>query len=410
MTLAEWLARIERLHPTEIEMGLERIGAVARRLGLLPLAAPAVVVAGTNGKGSTVTLIDALARAGGMRTVRYSSPHILCFNERVRCNGRPATDAELVAAFDAVEAARQGISLTYFEFSTLAALYWFAGQKPDLYILEVGLGGRLDAVNLVDADVAVMTSLGLDHTDWLGDTIEQIAFEKAGIRRAGKPLVCGAQNLPESIAERCAADGVELLRSGDQFGMADQLYWQKASGEQGAIGLLGPVPLGADNLACAVQALACLERLPDAAIPLVAQQTSAPGRAQALLINGVQWILDVGHNAEALERFAAQVPSAEGERRVLVAMLADKPARQALKAFESMRPRWYLAGLEGARGQSAQQLREALSNGEVASCFPSVAQAVECIREDSTSGDQVLVFGSFHTVAQAAMALGIDLE
>lgn len=410
MTLERWLARIERLHPSEIEMGLGRVGAVANQMKLLPLPAPSIVVAGTNGKGSTVTLIDALARAAGLRTVRYSSPHLLRFNERVRCNGMPATDAELVDAFNAVDAARGDISLTYFEFTTLAALWWFARQQPDVYVLEVGLGGRLDAVNLVDADVAVITSLGLDHTDWLGDDLAQIAREKAGIRRPHKPLLFGGDNLPDDIVQLCSDDHVPLYMAGQHFAGTPQLFWSDRSGQQQSLKLPDRVALGTDNLACAVQALAMLERLPVTAIEAIAVNTQAPGRCQAMMLDGVQWIFDVGHNAEALRRFASRVPRQQGVRYALVAMLVDKPAARALSAFESPPPHWYLAGLDGSRGQTAQQLSMALPAHHLAHCFDDVAQAVTALRAKVVSGDQVLVFGSFHTVAQAAVALGIELE
>ncbi len=411
MTLASWLARIERLHPTEIEMGLQRVGDVARRMQLLPLPAAAIVVAGTNGKGSTVTLIDALARAAGLRTVRYSSPHLQSFNERVRCNGQVAPDAELVAAFEAVEAARADTSLTYFEFTTLAALWWFARQQPQLYILEVGLGGRLDAVNLVDADVAVLTSLGFDHTDWLGDTLEQIGMEKVGIARPGRPLLCAADNLPAIVAAHCQQQQIPLWRLGEKFGADAQLYWQDHDGQQCSVALPEQVPLGADNLACAVQALACLGYLAAGQIERVASQTQAPGRCQSIWHDGVEWVFDVGHNAEALARFARRLPPTAGRRHALVAMLADKPARAALQAFESLSLHWYLAGLSGHRGQSAEQLRAALaSSDDQVDCFLSVAEAVDALKATLVEGDQVLVFGSFHTVAQAATALGVELE
>jgi len=410
VTLAQWLARLERLHPTEIELGLARISAVARRLDILPLPAPAIVVAGTNGKGSTVALIDALARAAGLRTVRYTSPHLQTFNERIRCNGVAAPDAELVSAFEAVDAARQDVSLTYFEFTTLAALWWFRRQAPDLYLLEVGLGGRLDAVNIVDAQVAVVTSLGFDHTDWLGDTLEQIGTEKAGIRRPGRPLVCAADNLPQCVVDLCREEGVPLIRAGAGFGAGERLYWQDAAGERRSVPMPKTVVLGADNLACAVQALALLEHLPPDRIEAVARETRVPGRCQSVVHQGVEWVFDVGHNAEALARFAGRLPECAGQRYAVVAMLADKPARRALNAFESLPLRWYLAGLAGARGQRAEQLRAALDAAQDVHCCDTVEDAVAQVCRVAQDGDQVLVFGSFHTVAQAATALGMDLE
>jgi len=254
VTLDDWLARIEQLHPEEIELGLDRLRVVAERLSLLHFACPVITVGGTNGKGSTVQLMERLARAAGYSTALYTSPHILRFNERVRLNGEPAGDVSLCAAFQAVEAARGGVALTYFEFSTLAAWWLFQSCSPDLLIQEVGLGGRLDAVNLLDADVSVITSVGLDHQDWLGDTREQIAREKAGILRAGRPLLYGEEDMPSTIA-LCAADGgAHLLRAGEVFGVQGQrLYWQQDNARR-TLELNEAVPLGSDNLASAVQA------------------------------------------------------------------------------------------------------------------------------------------------------------
>lgn len=410
MNLASWLARIERLHPAGIELGLERVGRVAESMGLLPLPMPAIVVAGTNGKGSTVALLDALARAAGYRTAVYTSPHLHHFNERLRLDGVCIDDASLCHAFDAVEAARRDVPLTYFEFTTLAILSIIRQRSPDLAILEVGLGGRLDAVNLVDADVAIITSIGLDHTDWLGDTLEKIATEKAGIRRPGRPLLFAANDMPAVIAALCEADAVPLRRAGETFGVRGaSLFWQASGGERQRCDIAVPVTLGEDNLAAAVQALALLDRLDAARIAEAAATARLSGRAQRLVVEGVEWVLDVGHNREALERFLTRLPPVTGNTVALVGMLADKPARDALAPFVPQVAHWFLAGLAGQRGQDAASLRRALPADVSASEHETVAAAVAAAQQ-RTGVSRVLVFGSFHTVAEAADALAVALE
>lgn len=415
MNLEAWLARIEKLHPAEIELGLARISTVADRLQLLPVAGNVIVVAGTNGKGSTVALLDQLARAAGKKTAVYTSPHLLRFNERVRINGELVGDDALCLAFDAIERARGDIALTYFEYTTLAALIIFKQNQPDLTILEVGLGGRLDAVNIVDADVSIITSIGLDHTDWLGDTVDAIAAEKAGVRRANKPLLFAGDEMPEVIAELCFQDNVPLMRAGEQFGWNGRhIFWQDgttSTREQAACET--PIKLGDDNLAGAVQALALLGFLDKGVISSVAANARVPGRSQHKEIDGVTWVFDVGHNAEALSRFVERLPRISGKTVALVGMLADKPAQRALAPFVSLVSHWYLAALSGARGQSAAQLRKALPDvlsPAMVDEFADVASAVSAVSERLGQQDRVLVFGSFHTVAEAATALSISLE
>ena len=414
MKLDAWLARIEKLHPAEIELGLARINLVADRLQLLPLAGNVIVVAGTNGKGSTVALLDQLARAAGFSTAVYTSPHLLRFNERVRVNGKLADDDSLCQAFAAIDQAREDIALTYFEYTTLAALIIFQQHQPDLTILEVGLGGRLDAVNIVDADVSIITSIGLDHTDWLGDTLEAIAVEKAGVRRANKPLLFAGDEMPAVIAELCSQDKVPLMRAGEQFGWhSGHLFWQHGDASARAqVECEAPVWLGEDNLASAVQALALLGLLNEDVISTVAGNARVPGRSQHLQIDGITWVFDVGHNAEALSRFVERLPKISSKTVALVGMLADKPAQRALAPFVSLVSHWYLAALSGTRGQSAAQLRKALPDGPSARVdeFADVASAVSALRERLDQQDRVLVVGSFHTVAEAATALSISLE
>ncbi|MBZ2187677.1 bifunctional folylpolyglutamate synthase/dihydrofolate synthase [Alcanivorax sp. JB21] len=415
--LPAWLAHIESLHSREIDMGLPRIREVAMRLSLLPWTGPVVTVAGTNGKGSTVALLHALASAAGYRTGVYTSPHILRFNERVQIAGQPADDASLCEAFAVVEQARGETPLTYFEFSTLAALWLFRAAEPDLLILEVGLGGRLDAVNLVDPTVAVITSVGLDHMDWLGDTREAIATEKAGIRRPGVPLLYGEEDMPAVVAELAAADQVPLLRAGQVFGSREtglatdqslareaagaEIWWQQA----GQVRRLAtpPVWLGADNLATATQALAVLDMLPpEPMIQRVAGELRLPGRCQHLRCNGIDWYLDVGHNQEAMTRFLGRLPPARPGSSTLAvcAMLADKRP-QALLPFRDQVTRWFLADLPPPRGGQGEHLQSALGDAAVSDVYATVEAAVQAAAEAALPGDRVLVFGSFFTVAAA---------
>jgi dihydrofolate synthase/folylpolyglutamate synthase len=411
-TLEQWLAYIEATHPSEIELGLDRIRAVARELGADRLPCPVVTVAGTNGKGSMIALAEALAASTGARVAVYTSPHLHRFNERIRIGGVEADDATLCAAFEAVDQARlrADTSLTYFEFATLAAFHIFARQRPDLCLLEVGLGGRLDAVNIIDPTVSVITSVGLDHTDWLGDDRESIAVEKAGIARPDTPLLYGEEDMPSSVADTAARVGARLMRAGDCFGTrGDSVYWL---GNDGTTQLAIPrIPLGADNLATALQALAlavpgCQPPAPAA----VAASLQLSGRAEHCPLDAVDWFLDVGHNEEALSRFLERLPPVNGRTLAVAAMLVDKPAERALARFVPLVADWYLAGLPGRRGGTAATLRAALPADARARAFDTVTDAVNAARAAAQPGDRVLVFGSFITVAQAREALAAFQE
>lgn len=406
MTLDDWLDYIERLHSREIELGLARVAEVADRLALRRLPCPVIMVAGTNGKGSTCTLIERLGRASGLRTALYTSPHLFRFNERICLDGEPVSDALLCQAFADVEAARLTLPLTWFEFTTLVALRVFSQAGIDLAVLEIGLGGRLDAVNLLDADVAVVTSIGLDHQDWLGSDVEQIGGEKAAIARPGKPLVCGSADMPASVEQTAARCGATLLCAGADFTDAGAvLRWQDGSYPLPAKRL---VPLGRDNLLTAIQALACLVPVSASAIDRVAGSAMA-GRCQQLVLAGNDWFFDVGHNREALARLLASLPPPRGRRLVLFAMLADKPAQQVMTDFAATVDHWYLAGLSVSRGQSAASLAGLLPEQASHCCANTVAEALARLRADQAATDQVLVFGSFYTVAEAAAALSVDL-
>lgn len=398
--LTQWLARIERAHPEEIELGLERVRRVADALGLLPFPLPVITVAGTNGKGSTLALMEDMLRGAGRRPALYTSPHIRRFNERIRVDGAEVHDDAICAALEAVDAARGETPLTYFEFATLAALHHFRHADADICLLEVGLGGRLDAVNIIDADVAVITSIGLDHTDWLGPDRDSIAVEKAGIMRSGRPLVYGEEDMPGRLGALVEDGKVPLWRAGRQFGSDDgRIYWRDGDTERHCA--VPDVFLGADNLATAAQALSLAGCPPADEALKRAARLHLEGRRDHRVLDGVDWYLDVGHNAEALARFLASLPPHPGATRAVAAMLVDKPARLALAHFEPVVDHWYLAGLPGRRGGGPEILRAALPGEAPVALFGGVAEALNQARRDARPGDRVLVFGSFLTVAAA---------
>ena len=400
-SLEQWFQWIQQCHPRTMELGLERVTRVARRLDLLPVSVPVITVAGTNGKGSTVALLETLARAQGLSTGVFTSPHLFHFCERMRLDGRPAPEAAVCEAFAEIERARGEDELTYYEFTALAALWLFRVQGPDMLILEVGLGGRLDAVNMVDADVAVITSVGLDHTDWLGETREAIAVEKAGILRPGRPLVLGATDMPPVVAALAETAGSPLLQAGDDFGAADGgIYWSGGRVDLPA----HQVPLGADNLATAVQALALLERAPDENAIRAAADAQLAGRCEHRHLDGIDWYLDVGHNREALARFCDRLPPTTGRTLAVCAMLEGKPV-EALAPFVPEVSHWYLAGLEGPRGAGPERLAGFLASACSLSCHDRVREATHHARQAARAGDRVLVFGSFHTVVEAVYTL-----
>ncbi len=409
-TLPEWLAYIERQHPQDIAMGLERVRAVAARMRLTRPARHVITVGGTNGKGSTVAFVEAIARAAGWRVGSYTSPHLLRYNERVRIDGEEASDADLVSAFAAVEAARGDTALTYFEYGTLAALWLFQQAKLELAVLEVGLGGRLDAVNLVDADVAVITTVDIDHTDWLGSDREAIGTEKAGIARPWKPLVLGEIDPPSSVLRRAYAIGANALRAGSDFFHepidAERWRWRDVGTE---LQLPLPqlrAPVQRANAATAIAALRALRRsLPRHAYAEGIAAARLRGRLQPCVRDGVEVLVDVGHNPQAARELAAalQAQPVAGRTHAVFAALADKDAAGVVAALAAQVDAWHLAGLGGSRGQSGAQLRARLADTAAAEAdlAESVAQALQSALAQARPGDRVLVFGSFHTAGEA---------
>ncbi|ALE67848.1 bifunctional tetrahydrofolate synthase/dihydrofolate synthase [Xanthomonas campestris] len=413
-TLSDWLAYIEQQHPRNIAMGLERVREVAARLQIEAPATHVIVVGGTNGKGSTVAFIEAIGRAAGWKVGTYTSPHLLRYNERVRIDGVEASDAQLVAAFAAVEAARGDTALTYFEFGTLAALWLLQQSALELAVLEIGLGGRLDAVNIIDADVAVITTVDIDHTDWLGEDREAIGAEKAGIIRGWNPVVLGEIDPPSSVLRRAYQLGANAIRAGSDYfhEPIDAQHWRWRDVAQ-TLELPMPALQAPVQLANAAAAIAALQALP-VEVPATAwaQGVAAaqlPGRLQRVASDGVELMLDVGHNPQAARALAQALGKATpaGTTVALYAALADKDVRGVVEALTGCVDQWALAGLEGARGQSAEALRARLQGTAAAqaACHGDVAGALHAVLAEAQPGDRVLVFGSFHTVADALQAL-----
>jgi len=418
-SLADWLAYLETLHPKAIAMGLDRVATVTARMAI-DVGCPVITVGGTNGKGSTCAMLDAIYRHGGYRVGQYTSPHLLRFNERVRIDGEEASDGMLVAAFARVEQARTASDpatpLTYFEFSTLAALHVFAAARLEVLVLEVGLGGRLDAVNAIDADVAVVTAIDIDHVDYLGSTREDIGREKAGIFRAGRPAICGDADPPRSLVAHAAAVGAPLWRIGHEFAYrVTGTQWAYRGPGGSRHGLPIPALRGAYQLANAATALAATdamrERLPVSAgavrdglvrVELAGRFQVLPGRPTI--------VLDVAHNPQAARAFAATLGDMGFHRRThaVFAMLADKDIDGVAEAVAPRVDTWFVAPLPGPRGASAERIAQALQDAGVSAqsirAFGDVQQAFAAAREGADEADRIAAFGSFLTVAAALAA------
>jgi len=407
-TLQQWLEYIEQLHPKSIALGLERVSRVSGALGLRP-SFPIITVGGTNGKGSVCAMLESVLHNAGYRVGCYTSPHLLRYNERVRVGCSEARDEDLVRAFNGIERARGDVPLTYFEFGTLAALLLFVEQRVDAAVLEVGLGGRLDAVNAFDADCAVITTVDLDHVDFLGGDREAIGYEKAGIFRSGRPAVCADAQPPASLTRHAAAVGAQLLLIGKDFGAVPQgkqwQYWGP-SGKRNALPhpvLRGTCQLA--NAAAAITALECMrERLPVAVNDVRAGLLRAenPGRFQ-VLPGRPAVILDVAHNPQAARALSASLAAMGGAGRTLAvfAMLKDKDIGGVIAAVKAPVAHWFIAGLGGERGARVGELGQALAAAAVTAVTPceDVAAAYTQACDIATENDRILVFGSFFTVA-----------
>jgi len=448
-TLTGWLAYLESLHPKTIALGLERVAQVKQRLNLNP-DFPIITVGGTNGKGSVCAMLESILHAAGYRVGCYTSPHLLHYNERVRIAKKQASDAELCASFERIEQVRDGIPLTYFEFGTLAAMQCFIEHKVEVAILEVGLGGRLDAVNVFDSDCAVVTSVDIDHVDYLGETREQIAFEKAGIFRAGKVAICADADVPQAVTDHAEKIGAQLWCIGSEFGFTPhQGQWDCRSLIGARNALPYPALRGAFQLNNASAALAALDALKDK-LP-VSMESVRRGLVEVQLAGRFQFvpgrpqlILDVAHNPHAARSLAqnlAALPPCPHTFAVF-AMLRDKDMTGVAVALDALIDTWLVAGIDAPRGATAGELAQVLQSAGVRGniqTFENVAAALlhACDAAGENGGCDTLlrssrlreqppdtlsrarrlrapcrecriaVFGSFYTVAEAMAAKGL---
>ena len=413
-SLDQWLAYQAQLHPRAIDMGLERLHAVLQRLGWRRPRVPVVTVGGTNGKGSVTAFCTSVMSAAGYRVGTFTSPHLRDYRERIRVHDRYASAEELVAAFEKIAAARGDIGLTFFEFNTLAALLVFEAAQLDAWVLEVGMGGRLDAVNVVAADVAVVVSIGFDHQEYLGETLDAIAGEKAGIFRAGKAAVLGA-GAPSLVLERAArAVGAALKRPGIEYNYILEGEGWRYRGTRWELPLLpAPALQGHIQFANAACALAALEEL-DERIVIDADAVAAglrcvrlTGRYQVIqpAHGSASWILDVAHNPDAarvLVRNLYAAPHA-GKTLAVCGILADKDAAAIAAALHDCVDAWWCASIDGTRGQSGAALAQVVSNlvSVPVRHTDDVAAACTAAQAAASSADRIVVFGSFHTVGPA---------
>lgn len=404
LNLNEWLAYLETLHPRAIELGLTRVREVARRCNLLNSSCPVITVTGTNGKGSCVTFIENILLAAGYRVGAYLSPHLIHYTERVRISGNPVSDAAMCIAFAAIESVRQQTTLTYFEYGTLAALWLFQQQTLDCIILEVGMGGRLDAVNILAPDVAIITSVALDHCDWLGADRESIAYEKAGIMRCERPLIYGEPAIPQAVKAQATKLRAPLYALGHAYfyhcqdnewtWQSDNLIWQHL-----------PLPkLPITSAAAALMALACLQKnfqVAESAVKQGIQLAYLPGRCQVIHTQP-QVILDVAHNPAAGHYLAKRLKDlpCKGKTWLVAAMLLDKDRAGTLQPLLTVADGWWFADLDGPRAGKGIDLMKCLNLAEDAKVFSSVTMALQDAMAHAASDDRIVVMGSFYTVAE----------
>jgi dihydrofolate synthase / folylpolyglutamate synthase len=415
-SLDDWLELQQSVHPRSIDLGLARVSSVARKLGIDKPKCPVITVAGTNGKGSVVAHADALLRALGLSTGVFTSPHLVRYNERICVAGAESPDDEIVAAFDRIEAARGDTTLTYFEYNALAALLVFASRGVDVAVLEVGLGGRLDAANLIDADVGVVTSIGLDHRDWLGDTLEAIGREKAGIFRAGRPAVLGSPEMPASVHETIEAVGARAFVAESDFRWNVHPRGWNYHGLDVTLERLPPSALAgaiqyrnASTAFAAVEALRPGKRLDERAAASALQSVKLRGRFH-IVPGPVEWILDVAHNEPAASVLASQLAAHpfSGRTIAVTGILGDKDIPAVGRWLRPLVDHWILCTVSEPRGLPAEELERRLALGESTTELASSAEAgCEAAKRRAMPGDRVVVFGGFHIVGQALRWLRI---
>lgn len=417
-SLKEWLNWQETLHPSTIEFGLDRAATVFKRLHPTLASVPVITVAGTNGKGSSVALLESIYQNAGYQTGVYTSPHLLRYNERIHLNGDEVSDETICDAFERIDQARlennEEISLTYFEFGTLAALDIFFRAKPDVIILEVGLGGRLDVVNIIDADVALITSIGIDHTAWLGNDRETIAKEKAGIMRAGRPVIFSSPDMPKSIADKAEEIGAILFQRGKDFDWQNGMgyaAWDWKSNTLQRTALPHSNLRGTHQLDNAAGVLMVIEQLADR---LSINQKQIKDGLLSVTITGrfqcqfghPMHILDVAHNEASMACLAEllNLQVCGGNNVAVLGMLDDKAHAESLAVMLPEIEHWYVADLDVPRGAKAEKLASVLKDldkNTKVDCFKNVEQAITAADASVEQGDRVIIFGSFHTVELA---------
>ena len=412
--LSDWLSRLETLSPHEIDLGLERVELVLDRLALAP---PATVfhIAGTNGKGSSVAMLEALLQSSGVRVGSFTSPHISRYNERIRVDGKEAGDGQIVAAFEQVEAVRGDEELTYFEFGTLAAMVVFAESGIDTVILEVGMGGRLDAVNAVEPDAGLITNISLDHCDWLGNDVASIALEKAGIMRSGKPIIFGARDMPQSILEHADDVGARLIAAGRDFDWSidgNQWTWQGLAHRLDGLDL--PALVGEHQVGNAAAVLVLVESagfdelLREELVNKALQQLRLDGRMQELK-SGARWLLDVAHNPAAASVLSDTLRAEPHSARtvVIIGMLDDKDVQGVVEPLADQVDHWIAVTADSPRAIDAGELARRVANTTNAACLVagSLDAAISRAQELTGPDDRVLVTGSFYLVGPVLQIL-----
>lgn len=417
-SLDEWLRIQEVVHGQGIDLGLTRVGEVARRMGLLPFPARTIIVAGTNGKGSTVACLEMLLVRLGRRVGAFTSPHLLRYNERIRVNGSQCGDASLVAAFEAIDTARGGITLTFFEFNALAALYVFRAQQVEVAVLEVGLGGRLDAVNIVDAEAAIVCSIGLDHADWLGTDIEAIGREKAGVFRRGALAVIADPQMTSSVEGEARRVGARAVVAGRDYSWEQNgpcsSPWAFHGGAVQLANLPPPALPGRRQLANASAALVTLVHMGligaagQPAVSLALRSLQLPGRFQ-IVPGPVEWILDVAHNepaASVLSQNLADRPCS-GRTWCVISILGDKDVAAVAAALAPAVNEWVVCGVAAPRGLTAAELARRSPAFSGAVQVIDIVAGMRAAASRATVGDRIVVCGSFLAVAPAMHLLGL---
>ena len=419
-SLERWLKKIESIHPEEIELGLGRVSSVAGRLGLLPVSQPVVTVGGTNGKGTVVAVLEALLNEAGYSTGAFTSPHILRFNERIRISGIEVPDSRIVEAFAAIEDARGDVTLTYFEFATLAALLVFEARRPDIVILEVGLGGRLDAVNMVDSSVSVISSIDLDHQGWLGQSRGEIAREKGGIMRHAVPVVIGEPDPPPELEAAVAETGAgPALYIGKDFSVTAErgVWWAVLRNADGTSRHLAPLACGSllpENVATALQAALLLGvEFSDECLDRALRRTALTGRREARQVGGREYILDVAHNPAAVRKLREYLDATpcNGRKVAIFSIMADKDVQAVIEAVSGYFDAWFLADQPGnQRAAKAADVASLLnaSGQAMISVSKNLRQALRRAQAITGEGDRLVVFGSFYTVAGVLPLLDIQ--